>query len=111
MSVRKNRLAVGTSLVAFALVLIGDFTDDLHDWNVGGWIVSEAEARRGRPATPMSYAGVARRSTRRVVRRTSYGVNSIPPSCVYGTYYGGRYYKCGSVYYEKSGSVYIQVVF
>ncbi|KQT50876.1 hypothetical protein ASG43_06355 [Aureimonas sp. Leaf454] len=30
---------------------------------------SQAEARIGRPATPLSYAGVARRTTRRVTRR------------------------------------------
>jgi hypothetical protein len=30
-------------------------------------IVSQADARVGRPATPMSYAGVARRTTRRTV--------------------------------------------
>jgi hypothetical protein len=29
--------------------------------------ISEAEARVGRPLTPMSYAGVARRTTRRAV--------------------------------------------
>jgi hypothetical protein len=30
-------------------------------------VVSEAQARIGRPLTPMSYAGVARRTTRRAV--------------------------------------------
>jgi hypothetical protein len=30
---------------------------------------SQAEARIGRPGTPLSYAGVARRTTRRVTRR------------------------------------------
>ena len=30
-------------------------------------LISTAEARIGRPATPMSYAGVARRTTRRAV--------------------------------------------
>jgi len=30
-------------------------------------LVTQAEARIGRPATPMSYAGVARRTTRRAV--------------------------------------------
>jgi hypothetical protein len=30
-----------------------------------GSLVSQAEARIGRPMTPMSYAGVARRTTRR----------------------------------------------
>ena len=32
-----------------------------------GTFISQAEARVGRPATPMSYAGVARRTTRRGV--------------------------------------------
>jgi hypothetical protein len=40
-------------------------------WNgrapVNGGFVSVAEARIGRPLTPMSYAGVARRTTRRAV--------------------------------------------
>jgi hypothetical protein len=30
-------------------------------------LVTQAEARVGRPATPVSYAGVARRTTRRAV--------------------------------------------
>lgn len=41
-------------------------------WNGDGFcpsgsLISQAEARVGRPATPMSYAGVARRTTRRTV--------------------------------------------
>jgi hypothetical protein len=41
-------------------------------WNGTGRVVetgffSEAQARIGRPLTPMSYAGVARRTTRRAV--------------------------------------------
>lgn len=41
-------------------------------WNGAGFVVegglfSEAQARIGRPLTPMSYAGVARRTTRRAV--------------------------------------------
>jgi hypothetical protein len=40
-------------------------------WNgeaaVDGGLVASAEARVGRPLTPMSYAGVARRTTRRAV--------------------------------------------
>ena len=33
----------------------------------GGPLITSAEARVGRPLTPMSYAGVARRTTRRAV--------------------------------------------
>jgi hypothetical protein len=74
-------------------------------------VISDAQARVGRPATPVSVAGVGRRTTRRVVRRTAYSVAVLPAGCVYGNYYGGMYYGCGGVYYEKSGDVYIQVVF
>ncbi|MGB6924364.1 MAG: hypothetical protein WBE08_13020, partial [Methyloceanibacter sp.] len=35
--------------------------------NQSGSLLSEAHARIGRPLTPLSYAGVARRTTRRAV--------------------------------------------
>jgi hypothetical protein len=34
--------------------------------------IGSAQARIGRPLTPISYAGVARRTTRRAVRRSCY---------------------------------------
>ena len=37
-------------------------------------VVSPAQAVVGRPGTPASVAGVARRTTRRAVRRCAYGV-------------------------------------
>ena len=37
-------------------------------------LVSEAQAIIGRPLTPLSYAGVARRTVRRTVRRCAVGV-------------------------------------
>lgn len=40
----------------------------------GGGFVTRAEARIGRPLTPMSYAGVARRTTRRAVAYGAAGV-------------------------------------
>lgn len=54
-------------LLAFGLAVAGLF------WNGEFWptadrgLTSTAEARFGRPATPISYAGVARRTTRRAV--------------------------------------------
>ncbi|SCX82625.1 hypothetical protein [Microvirga guangxiensis] len=47
-----------------------------------GPFISQAEARVGRPATPMSYAGVARRTTRRAV---AYG--TAAGAAAAGTYY------------------------
>jgi hypothetical protein len=53
------RAALGTAVGAGAL-----FVNDV--WTTSpGHVVMKAEARIGRPLTPMSYAGVARRTTRR----------------------------------------------
>lgn len=73
--------------------------------------VAPAEARVGRPLTPLSYAGVARRTSRRVARRTAVRVSTLPAGCVYGSYYGAYYYRCGSAYYQRSSGVYVKVVF
>ena len=47
-------------------------------------MVSSAEARIGRPLTPMSYAGVARRTTRRAV----VGGAVVGGAVAAGAYYG-----------------------
>jgi hypothetical protein len=69
-------IMVAAALTAFAAGL---------SWNGGNAITngvfSEAQARIGRPLTPMSYAGVARRTTRRAVAVGAAGVAA-------GAYYG-----------------------
>ncbi len=45
-------------------------------------LVSSAEARIGRPLTPMSYAGVARRTTRRAV---AVGAGAAAAGAYYGS--------------------------
>ncbi|WP_281041000.1 hypothetical protein [Rhizobium sp. BK068] len=37
-------------------------------------------------------------------------ISTLPAGCVYGAYYGGYYYRCGSHYCAKSGATYVQVV-
>ena len=49
---------------------------------LAGSFISQAEARVGRPASPMSYAGVARRTTRRAA---AYG--AAAGAAAAGTYY------------------------
>ncbi|RWC30875.1 MAG: hypothetical protein EOS27_12095 [Mesorhizobium sp.] len=72
--------------------------------------VLPAHAVIGRPLTPLSYAGVARRTARRTVRREEVArLTVLPPGCVYGLYNGAYYYSCGGVYYARSGGVYVQV--
>jgi hypothetical protein len=56
------------NLVLAAIVGIGGlFTGDNFSVTAPNAFVSKAEARVGHPATPGSVAGVARRTTRRVV--------------------------------------------
>ena len=50
-------------LVLGAAVVVGGFAVDGEP----GSLITSASARVGRPATPVSYAGVARRTTRRTV--------------------------------------------
>lgn len=58
-SLRKTLLLL-TGTVAFAGALVWNGKGDVEQG-----LVSTSEARVGRPLTPMSYAGVARRTTRR----------------------------------------------
>lgn len=68
----------------------------------GGSLVSQAEARVGRPLTPLSYAGVARRTTRRAVAvgaaAGAVAVVPVPvyrPGCVQAVdVYGRIYWRC-----------------
>ncbi|WP_225039835.1 hypothetical protein WGT02_16335 [Rhizobium sp. T1470] len=61
-----------------------------------GAFVSEAQARVGRPLTPVSYAGVARRTTRRTVAAgAAVGATVYAPGCVQAAdAYGRIYYRC-----------------
>jgi hypothetical protein len=57
-----TRLSLGAMLGSAVLLWNGQLPIDPQ-----ASFVSSAEARIGRPLTPMSYAGVARRTTRRAV--------------------------------------------
>ena len=61
-------VTVRTVAVGFVQHITGLVMDSL---NFNGVIVSDAEARVGRPVTPGSVAGVSRRTTRRTIRLTS----------------------------------------
>ena len=71
------------SAVAAVTVML---VTSVGEWGTG--LVSQAEARVGRPLTPMSYAGVARRTTRRAVAVGAAGAaagayyGAYPPGCV-----------------------------
>jgi hypothetical protein len=63
-------MKISTRRVTLLAAAVAAFTAGLS-WNgtsaIDASFVTSAEARIGRPLTPMSYAGVARRTTRRAV--------------------------------------------
>lgn len=70
---------------------------------------SDAQARIGRPLTPLSYAGVARRTTRRVIRRSTIYLATLPSGCGQVNIDGAIYWQCGPTYYVQSGGQYVVV--
>lgn len=64
MTLKKMKWATGIAALAAAA---GISLIDESALSRGEAAVSSAQAVRGRPATPVSYAGVARRTTRRAV--------------------------------------------
>ena len=72
-------------------------------------LVEDAEARLGRPLTPISYAGVARRTTRRAIIATSVYVATLPRGCQTVVVEDTSLYHCGSTYYKASGNRYVVV--
>ena len=56
-----RRLGLAIAIVA------GLFAGEGTSWMSPVTVISQADARVGRPMTPVSYAGVARRTTRRAV--------------------------------------------
>jgi hypothetical protein len=85
-----------------AMVGVGALFADEHHPQIG---VSQAEAWIGRPLTPMSYAGVARRTTRRAYGYGAAGVYGAPVygAPIYGApvVYGGPVYAAGC--YQVAG--------
>lgn len=72
-------------------------------------LVKEAHAIVGRPATPISYAGVARRTTRRMIYATTIYVATLPPACTVIVIEGTTLHQCGGTYYQASGTQYVVV--
>ena len=94
-------MAIGCSLLAAGFLVDGGFQS--------GIFVSEAQARIGRPATPGSVAGVARRTTRRRIRRTTIYVATLPRGCTTVNIDGTVLSQCGGTYYQSHNGQYVVV--
>jgi hypothetical protein len=101
-----------TLLAAAALATFGlgvSVEPDVTRWSVETGIIDSAEARIGRPLTPVSVAGVARRTTRRVIRRSTIYAATLPGGCVTVVMNGANYYQCGATYYQPYQGQYVVV--
>ncbi len=100
----KSRLKAG--LIASAALLGGLVAEVGFN---GAFLVPEAQAVVGRPMTPMSYAGVARRTTRRAIYATSVYRATLPAGCTTVIIEGTTLHRCGATYYQASGGQYVVV--
>jgi hypothetical protein len=66
---KKTGIAIFIVVIVFGALHFGGERSASVIKNIDSFIVPSAEARVGRPLTPVSVAGVARRSSRRTVRR------------------------------------------
>lgn len=95
-------LVIGCCLLAADLLTDGLFNSRIL-------LNTEAEARIGRPMTPVSVAGVARRTTRRTIRRTAVYVATLPVGCTTVVIEGVTLHQCGATYYQPYGTQYVIV--
>jgi hypothetical protein len=92
-----NRSRKVINFVAASIAALGGLCVDVR-WSPDVRLTSPAEARVGRPLTPMSYAGVARRTTRRAVvyggaaAAAAAGAYVATPGCAQVTDAYGRVY-------------------
>jgi hypothetical protein len=96
--------------IACCILAAGEIADEqFGPTGVSLSVIGAAQARIGRPLTPGSVAGVARRTTRRVVRRSTIYAASLPRGCVVVNINGAKYWQCGGTYYASSGGRYVVV--
>ncbi|WJR76792.1 hypothetical protein [Bradyrhizobium sp. NP1] len=87
-----------------AALIVGLFASDKALVEPGSFVVTQAHAIIGRPLTPMSYAGVARRTTARAVTAGAVAAGAaaaaaapvvVAPACVQAVdAYGRIYMRC-----------------
>ncbi|MFM1891836.1 MAG: hypothetical protein RLZ44_913 [Pseudomonadota bacterium] len=100
----------GSTLGMLALGLVLAFVDYQPGSGIEGLsLVKQAHAIVGRPLTPISVAGVARRTTRRMIYATNVYVATLPANCSVVVVEGTTLHLCGTTYYKPSGTQYVVV--
>lgn len=93
-------------IVSFCLITTGFIMEDIFNLPI---VTNDAEAVVGRPLTPGSVAGVSRRTTRRVIRRTSVYVATLPRGCSTVVISGASLHHCGGTYYQPHNNQFVIV--
>lgn len=101
-----RRLTAKATLAAALAMIAGGTLDLALDTEL---VISSADARIGRPLTPISYAGVARRTTRRAIYATSVYAATLPRGCTSVIIDGTALHQCGGTYYQAAGGRYVVV--
>ena len=102
---RRNRISSFLSSLPAGILAVTLLATDFGGIAPSGSIVGDAEARVGRPLTPVSFAGVARRT----VRRSAVYISTLPAACVRTTVSGVVVWKCGGTYYQAYRGRYVVV--
>ena len=97
---------VNAAIIASVVLISAMSADIALD---GVLVISPAQAVIGRPVTPMSYAGVARRTTRRAIYATSVYAATLPRGCTTVVIEGTALYRCGPTYHQATGGRYVVV--
>jgi hypothetical protein len=107
----KTKVTLRKYLSACALIATVVATDAFlgSHFIPAGSLVSSAEARVGRPLTAGSVAGVARRTTRRTIRRSTIYSATLPSGCATTSVNGITVWRCGGTYYQPYGGRYVVV--
>lgn len=100
------KLITRSIVLVCSLVIAAPVIDELFNSSL---VTQKATAIVGRPLTPVSGAGTARRTTRRVIRRSSIYVAALPVGYTTVVVEGTSLYYYGGTYYQRSGDQYIVV--
>jgi hypothetical protein len=100
---------LGVFLIVAVIMAFGSEIGDRMALPVMQRLVPAAEAIVGRPLTPVSVAGVARRTSRRVIRRSTIYVATLPKPCTTVVIEGTALQQCGGAYYQPYNNQYVVV--
>ena len=106
------RTKIQTILIGCSVIVCSGIATDftISGKQNSGFFITDAEARIGRPRSPGSVAGVARRTTRRHIRRSTRYVATLPRGCTTIVIEGTSLQRCGSTYYQSHNNQYVVVI-